>query len=135
MKKNNGGFSLIEVLVAIVILAAVVIPTCSALVLSHRLNAETDKLMKAQLAVSSAVETLMAEGIPSGTESGDYAQGRFADVSVTVTSKSEAIHTSGQNPQVVVEYQYYQVEVSSDVNSTVVVTTNVRAVTPEGGST
>jgi prepilin-type N-terminal cleavage/methylation domain-containing protein len=93
MKKNNGGFSLIEVLVAIVILAAVVIPTCSALVLSHRLNAETDKLMKAQLAVSSAVETLMAEGIPNGTADtstdGDYGKDasgdRFPDVIIKVT--------------------------------------------------
>lgn len=134
-KKHNEGFSLVEVLVAITILALIVIPTCSGIVMALRMNNKADELMQAQLAVSSAVETLMAEGIPSGTESGDYAQGRFADVSVTVTSKSEAIHTSGQNPQVVVEYQYYQVEVSSDVNSTVVVTTNVRAVTPEGGST
>ena len=84
MKKNNGGFSLIEVLVAIVVLAAVVIPTCSALVLSHRLNAETDKLMKAQLAVSSAVETLMAEGIDATTN--NYTD-RFEGVEVVATKQ------------------------------------------------
>ena len=61
--KHNAGFSLIEVLVAIVILAAIVIPTCSSLVLSHKMNAKTEELMQAQLDVSSAVETLMAEGI------------------------------------------------------------------------
>lgn len=61
--KHNAGFSLIEVLVAIVILAAIVVPTCSSLVLSHRMNAKTEELMQAQLDVSSAVETLMAEGI------------------------------------------------------------------------
>ena len=47
--KYNAGFSLIEVLVAIVILAAIVIPTCSSLVLSHRMNAKTEELMQAQL--------------------------------------------------------------------------------------
>ena len=61
--KHDQGFSLIEILVAIVILAAIVVPTCSALVLSIEMNNRTDDLMKAQLAVSSAVEILMAEGI------------------------------------------------------------------------
>ena len=61
--KHDAGFSLIEVLVASVILAAIVIPTCSSLVLSHKMNAKTEELMQAQLDVSSAVETLMAEGI------------------------------------------------------------------------
>ena len=63
MKKNNEGFSLVEVLLAMVLLAAIVIPTCTSLVLSFRMNAKAEALMQAQLAVSSAVETLMAEGI------------------------------------------------------------------------
>ena len=62
--KHDQGFSLVEILVAIVILTAFVVPTCSALVMTARMNEKTDDLMKAQLAVSSAVETLMAEGIP-----------------------------------------------------------------------
>lgn len=62
-QKRNEGFSLIEVLVAIALLGALVVPTCSGLVMSHRINAKSDALLKAQLAVSSAVETLMAEGI------------------------------------------------------------------------
>lgn len=62
-RKHNEGFTLVELLVSIVILAAVVIPTCTSLVLSYRLNAKTDELTKAQLAVSSTVETLMAKGI------------------------------------------------------------------------
>lgn len=62
--KHDQGFSLVEILVAIVILAAFVVPTCSALVLTAKMNEKTDAMMKAQLAVSSAVETLMAEGIP-----------------------------------------------------------------------
>ncbi len=62
-RKYNEGFTLVELLVSIVILAAIVIPTCTSLVLSYRLNAKTDDLMQAQLAVSSAVEKLMATGI------------------------------------------------------------------------
>lgn len=62
-KKHNDGFTLVELLVSIVILAAIVIPTCTSLVLSYRMNAKTAELTQAQLAVSSAVETLMAKGI------------------------------------------------------------------------
>ncbi len=62
-KKHNEGFTLVELLVSIVILAAIVIPTCTSIVLSYRMNAKTDKMMQAQLAVSSTVETLMAEGM------------------------------------------------------------------------
>ena len=112
MKKNNGGFSLIEVLVAIVILAAVVSPTCSALVMSHRLNAETDKLMKAQLAVSSAVETLMAEGID--TANNNY-ENRFEGVTVTVTQNGA----------------YYNVVFVANADEDVRVETAIRA---KGGS-
>lgn len=63
MKKHNEGFSLVEVLLSMVLLAAIVIPTCTSLVLSFRVNAKAEALTQAQLAVSSAVETLMAKGI------------------------------------------------------------------------
>jgi prepilin-type N-terminal cleavage/methylation domain-containing protein len=62
-KKHDEGFSLIEILVAIVILAAFVVPICSALLMTNEMNNRTDALMQAQLNVSSAVEMLMAEGI------------------------------------------------------------------------
>lgn len=63
-RKHNStaGFSLIEVLVAITILGLVVVPIGSSLVLSFRLNARSGDTLQAQLAVSSAVETIMAEG-------------------------------------------------------------------------
>jgi prepilin-type N-terminal cleavage/methylation domain-containing protein len=63
MGKRNGGFTLLETMVAIVILGAMVVPTCTALVMSIRINDKTEKMLQAQLAVSSAVEQLMAEGI------------------------------------------------------------------------
>ena len=62
-KKHDEGFSLVEVLVAIVLLAAFVVPTCSALTMAARMNGRTEDLMQAQLEVSSAVETLMANGV------------------------------------------------------------------------
>ena len=74
-KKCDGGFSLIEVVLAMVILALIVVPTCTSLVLSFRVNAKADALLQAQLAVSSAVEELMAEGI--ATERAEYAINHF----------------------------------------------------------
>ena len=62
-QKNNGGYSLIEVLVAISILGIIVSPVCANLLMSLRATEKTDEILQAQLAVSSAVETLMAEGI------------------------------------------------------------------------
>ena len=63
-RKHNqtDGFSLIEVLVSITLLGLVVVPIGSALLLSARLNVRSDDVLQAQLAVSSAVETIMAEG-------------------------------------------------------------------------
>jgi prepilin-type N-terminal cleavage/methylation domain-containing protein len=120
MKKNNGGFSLIEVLVAIVVLAAVVIPTCSALVLSHRLNAETDKLMKAQLAVSSAVETLMAEGIDAANN--NY-ENRFEGVTVVLTPKDQ----NDTNPYYEVTVKVVEKTADNTEKEVVSVTTTIRA--------
>ena len=60
--KRNEGFTLLETLIAIVVLGIVVVPTCSSMILSFRINAKADQLLHDQLAVSSVVETLMAEG-------------------------------------------------------------------------
>ena len=89
MKRNRSeaGFSLVETMVAIAILAILVVPICTGLVLSVRLNEKAEQMMQAELAVSSAVETLMAEGITdaSSTYDGVGASDRFPDVKV-VTS-------------------------------------------------
>lgn len=81
--KHDQGFSLIEILVAIVILTAIVIPTCSALLLSNEMDKRTTELMKAQLAVSSAVETLMAEGLLIDFQS-DEVKDNCVEVEVTI---------------------------------------------------
>lgn len=115
-QKNNGGFSLIEVLVAMTLLAAIVIPVCSSLVLSARINAKADAVLQARLAVSSAVESLMAAGITQESETYDELGGsdRFPDVRV-VTRPDE----NGSS-------LYYIVEVT-DNNDLVTVTTCIHA--------
>ncbi len=73
--KSSGaaGFSLVEVLTAITVLGLILAPIGASLVLSHRLNARSQQLMAEQLAVSNAVETLMAEGIKAESiEEGKY---------------------------------------------------------------
>lgn len=120
--KHNAGFSLIEVLVAIVILAAIVVPTCSSLVISHRMNAKTEQLMQAQLDVSSAVETLMAEGIKAEeTDSGKLVPMRaeqFPDVDIAIT-----VPETGK--------PYYRVTFTSEIDNSVVVETYIKMVKSE----
>lgn len=120
-KKHNEGFSLIEVMLAIVILAAIVVPTCTSLVLSYRMNAKTEQLMKAQLAVSSAVEQLMSEGITvTFVES----------LSAADEADSDSVKVSDDYPGIlfVIEQkeEFYIVTVT-DENELVTVTTQIRA--------
>ena len=135
-KKHNEGFSLVETLVSIAVLALIVIPTCSGIVMGYRMNAKADELMKAQLAVSSAVETLMAEGIPNDTmktpDGEDYGKSgtedRFPGVTIKLNPQGE--YTQDEKTY----YTYYSVVVTSDADEDVKVTTHIRAVTPEGGT-
>ena len=60
---DKSGSSLLEVMISIVILAMVVVPLGSSFVMAVRLNTESRALMQQQLAVSNAVELLMARGI------------------------------------------------------------------------
>ncbi len=67
--RKNGGYTLIETMIAIVILAIIVVPTGSSIVLSYKINAKTEALMDAQLRLTSAVEYLKFYGYE---ESKDY---------------------------------------------------------------
>ena len=146
-RKGNEGFSLIEVLVSMAILGAVVVPICASLVLSFRINAKTDDMMQAQLAVSSAVETLMAEGITTdflcsledletkteengeegAAQSGPVVQrsDRFPNVKIIVIRAEDA---SGN------ALPYYNVTVF-DNEELVTVTTTIRMDTTEDANT
>ena len=111
--RRNEGFTLLETLIAIVVLGLVVVPACSGMIVSFRMNAKADRLLQDQLAVSSAVETLMAEGITDPDK--DYAADeRFQDVTITTVNKGN----------------YYDVTVTSKIEE-VEVKTQIRA----GGGT
>ena len=125
-RKHNStaGFSLIEVLVAITILGLVVVPIGSSLVLSFRLNARSEQMLQAQLAVSSAVETIMAEGYDSEKTEEEYSE-HFG-----VTIDADAVHSDpddGESPVV-----YYKIIVS-DSQNLISVDTCVRPAPAEGG--
>ena len=140
--KNDQGFSLIEILVAIVILAAFVVPTCSALVLSAQMTEKTNDLMKAHLAVSSAVETLMAEGIPAGITSPIQDYGVTSREVEVPNDEGEGTHRetvkTDRFPLVVIEVVpiadklWYSVTVTSN-DRLIEVKTSVRAVKASGG--
>lgn len=114
--KHNAGYSLVETVVAIAILAIIVTPISTGMVLAFKMNAKTEQLMQAELAVSSAVETLMAEGITAKSLEYDKLSGtdRFSDVTVITSKENE------NDP-------YYIVEVAHENLS---VTTYIREVKP-----
>lgn len=125
MKHNNHGFSLIETVVAMAILGAFTVSICTCLVLSLRMNEKTSTLMQEQMAVSSAVETLMATGIPENESNRTALETKIeTDYSVAVD-----ISNDGSSP-------YYNVTITSkDVDDSlgnVTVNTQIReAVTGE----
>lgn len=121
MKRNNAGFTLIEVLVSIVVLGLIVVPVCSGLVLATRINAKAESMLEAKLAVSSAVETMMAEGIDI-TKDVDTAYDTDA---VNVT----AFPTKNADGETV----YYTVEAVSKAVESVAVKTTIRAVDSSAG--
>ena len=88
--RDKSGSSLLEVLISIVILAMVVVPLGSSFVMAVRLNTQSRELMQQQLAVSNAVEVLMARGIDKalvdsdGTYKADPSEAVFQDVSIQV---------------------------------------------------
>lgn len=108
-RKHNAGFTLIEVVVAMAILAAAVLPVCGSMILALRVNAKAEAVLNARIAVSSAVEVLMAEGIdPTNNYAADA---RFENVTITLAEN----------------IPYYNVEVKDKAEGLVTVTTSIRA--------
>ena len=118
MKKNNGGFSLIETVAAIAILGAFFSAACAGLLLGLRMNEKTDAMLQSQLAVSSAVEMLMHEGIdPSKIVDGKYtdtitvtddngtetSKDKYPDVQIIVTQAKGVVNADLHYYEVIVE--------------------------------
>ena len=83
--KNNAGYSLVEVVVAIAILALIIVPVSTGMVTAFKMNAKAEQLMQAELAVSSAVEKLMANGIEDTTET-------YPNVDLVITPEGEGCY-------------------------------------------
>lgn len=127
--KQDGGFSLIEVVLAMVILALIVVPTCSSLVLSFRVNAKAEALLQAQLAVSSAVEELMAQGIVDQKAKEAITNQHLYDIVPADEDNPETDLFPDVKITVMQEGDCYKVDIT-DNNDLVTVTTYIRG----GGS-
>lgn len=115
--KNNAGYSLVEVVVAIAILALIIVPVSTGMVTAFKMNAKAEQLIQAELAVSSAVEALMSKGIDGTEISEDTYPGVDLDA-VNVDLKDEGA--------------YYKATVTSRNVDGVQVETYIRAVDGEG---
>lgn len=123
-RKHNGGYSLIEVLIAMAVLGIITIPTTSALLTAHRMNVKAEQMLEAQLDVSSAVETLMAEGVSQ--ELTDYTNDtQYPGVKITTKKYTETMDNG-----TVITHPYYEVTVTSNMEKmdSVFVETYIRAV-------
>ena len=120
--KQNGGFTLVEVLVAMAILTSIVIPVCSSLVLSTRIDAKAEAVLQARLAVSSALETMMAEGIDKERIDERFKHGNY---DLDGDDQEEALYIKVIKVGNENDTPYYNVEVS-DPNGLVTMTTCIR---------
>lgn len=84
------GAALLEVMISIAMLGLLLMPICSGIVMSQRINVRSDQILKARLAVSSAVETIMAVGVKDYIAT-DELDVQFVDegayLEITVTHK------------------------------------------------
>ena len=138
-KQNNGGFSLVEVLLAMAILAAIVIPVCTGIVLSVQVNTRANDILRTRVAVSSAVETLMAQGIPWDYQGGDLLGEEFAELGLQVKieqyvapqTQEETGENPEETPQEAPKPAFFLVTVSDrETDPLVTITTKIRAVEP-----
>lgn len=132
--KHNQGFSLVEVLVSMTILAAIVLPVCTCITLCARIDAKADAVLRARLAVSSAVEQLKEEGIVSGkitteTDTNENGEERLATVYSFDELPVRIVIDSRFPDGAGAEIRYYNVSVS-DRNALVTVKTSIPAAPP-----
>lgn len=127
--KRNAGFTLVEVLVAIVLLGALVIPVSSGMIMTLRMNEKTEEMMQAQLAVSSAVETMMAKGITVASD--DYTWYESANPYPGLTVKT--IEVKETKDGVEITLPYYIVKVTYEVDGEQVIDTVTTTIRKAGG--
>ena len=96
--RDKSGSSLLEVLISIVILAMVVVPLGSSFVMAVRLNTQSRELMQQQLAVSNAVEVLMARGIDTDEKGNPVVDDTGLENVTVVVSRDDAILSLEDKP-------------------------------------
>ena len=132
--KNKQGSTLLEIIVAIAILGLMVAPVCASLVLSFRLNAESERILQARLLVESTVEQLMAEGLVyEGTKDDagnvSYSLANTFPENVGINQEGTEQHdiivtiTEDSNPT---DDAWYPVTVRSTQSAELLVETNIR---------
>ena len=96
-----------------------IVPVSTGMVTAFKMNAKTEQLMQAELAVSSAAEALMSKGI-------DGTVGEYPDVNITTVPVKNA-------DDVIL---HYKVTITSENIDSVKVETCIRAIEPtEAGVT
>ena len=115
--KSSKGFTLVETVAAITVLTLVVAAVTASLIAFIRFNARTEQRLQAELAVSNAVERLLAEGYDGTTTV-------MSDVSITYDPDSDVdqIYLNGTTTTV-----GYNVTVSNRSIDTISVTAYVPA--------
>lgn len=93
MKKNNKGFTLLELLIAVAVLAIIIVPMLRGFVTSHRVNAKSRHLMRATTLAQDEMEIFEKEKIEDliameETDSAGNTAPRY-DVSKTNTQKND----------------------------------------------
>ena len=112
---NKGGFTLVEVVTAMAVLAIIAAPVGGALVVSWRMNAYADRVLEARLDVSTAAETLMAEGIDSTITDDlkEHYEDRFDNLTFKIEPEDDSL--------------IYDVTITSSAMPSVHVATKIRA--------
>ena len=108
--KKNDGYTLLEVVVSMLVLAIIAAPIGSAFVVSARVNAYADKVFQARLAVSSAAEQLMAEGV-------EVAKDVSGNLTVKNLSNPEKVKATVTNDPIPVGDLYTVTITSKDVDT------------------
>ena len=114
--KGTGGFTLVEVIVSMLVLALIAAPIGSAFVVSARVNAYADRVFQARLAVSSAAEQLMAEGVePNG--SGGVKNDLIVDADKVDVKAEKTSGVSGLYTVTIISRDINTVKVTMDIHS------------------
>lgn len=117
MNKNNKGFSLVEVLIAMTVLAIIVVPLLRAFSTSANVNAKAERLMNANNIAQNIIEELKAEGLEAIAEAG-YKKVNSIEEGIKEEDDTEdtVVYRYDDSEGLKVGEAYYDVEISVKPN-------------------